>query len=94
MRRGTRTRNEPPILLPLTTGRGLPRRERTKSNERSNGPTRRRATAPAGTTESGPESVNGRTDTPVAGLARPALGTGAGASVALPARSRTWTVKA
>ena len=61
---------------------------------RSIGPTSRLATAPAGTTSSGPRSVNERTDTPVPGGAVAALGISAGATARLPALSRTLTVNA
>ena len=58
------------------------------------GPTSSVAADPAGTTSSGPLSVKLRTDTPVPARAVDALGTSSGATVGLPALSRTVTVKA
>ena len=91
---GIRMRNRPATRPPWRTAFGSPRRDTTQSKLRSTGPTSRCAYAPAVTADSGPRRVKRRTETPVPGRATAARGTGRGASVWFPARSRTATVKA
>ena len=87
-------RNRPATRPPWSSGFGSPSRDSAKLKSRSTGPTSKWATWPAATADSGPRSVKLLTVTPVPGRAALAVGVGSGASVMLPARSRTATVKA
>jgi len=89
---GIPIRSRPATRLPWRIGLGSPRRETTKSTRRSIGPTCSTVTEPADTTSSVPWSEKLRADTPVPGRASSGVGIGAGATVRLPALSRTLTV--
>ena len=72
-----------------------PSRDSANRKRRATGPTRSRASEPADTGADGPWSVSRRTSTPVRGRAVSVVGIGDdGASVRLPALSRTITVNA
>ncbi len=92
---GIRTRRRPPRRVSWRSAAVEPRRERAKRKRRGTGPTRSRASDPADTGADGPCSVSRRTSTPVRGRAVSSVGIGEdGASVRLPALSRTTTVNA
>ena len=88
---GSAIRSRPPIRLPRTDRpRRRPGARATNSTRRSNGPTCRTATEPAGTTPSGPcEREAARPTRRSRAAPARAVGIGAGATARLPAWSRT-----